>query len=181
MPDDAQRGHGELPGGARAAGTHPRLQTYADRSCAALSFAIEIGRADGSAVAALVVPVGYQELPLAGDLPERPAKPLQRAALKARIADRQLIETTRVPSSCLDVLKRDELRDKFPAVATWMLPGDLAIIYHVSIGDKWPRWITRDACAVVRIRGRRASIVGGNVLDVLVPPPADTTAPPSDD
>ncbi|RMF84343.1 MAG: hypothetical protein D6744_03270 [Planctomycetota bacterium] len=55
----------------------------------------------------------------------------------------------------------------FPAVAAWMLPRDYALVVEPA-GAGVHDWVTRRACLVIRVRGRRATIVGGNLIEVLL-------------
>ena len=144
-------------------------RTPGDRSLlVALDFVVAIGSDDGRRIASLVDAVGYEALPLAGDLPERPDKPLSPAAIEkvaARIAERR-------PGRTAGVMCRGRpagrLAAEFPAVATWMLPQDWAVVFRPVAGNSLPAWLSQKACVVVRIRGERATLIGGNLLEALL-------------
>jgi hypothetical protein len=73
-----------------------------------------------------------------------------------------------LPAECAAVVEREKLRDEFPAVATWMLGmEDLAVVFRPRPSEHVAGWLTHDACLVVRLRGERATIVGGNLLEAL--------------
>jgi len=190
---------------------------------ATLDFVLALGDAQGPRAAARVDAVGYQALPLSGELPERPARAIARGTVakdpvpgqKARggkshsrsgpaekgkdsetidsiaseagptgkasgagsgdagtlsqmISAHLQIEVGGLPAECAAVVEREKLRDEFPAVATWMLPTeDLAVVFRPAPGERATGWLSYDACLVVRLRGDRATIVGGNLLEAL--------------
>ena len=142
---------------------------------AALDVALAIGQADGKRATTWLDASGYAALPLAGELPERPDKPLPPSIVEHEIADRPKVEVGKLPLSCFEVLRPEELRDLFPAIARWMSPaGDWAVVFHPP-AEKVANWVTRDACLVIRLRAGRAAVLGGNLLQVL----AASTEPPA--
>ncbi len=181
---------------------------------AALDFLVALGEANGPWAAARVDATGYQPLPLAGELPERPARPTPRGTIakdtparqksgggkargrpqpparepldvavdksasetssagretvSQRISARPKIELAGWPAECVIVADRQTVRSAFPAVARWMLPlEDVAVLIRPPPGPPVPGWLTQEACLVVRLRGDRATIVGGNLLEAL--------------
>lgn len=163
------------PGEETAAGARRRLaRVRPDKRSAAehallagLEFALAVGHADGSRAAKLVDAAGYQPLPLEGELPEKPAKPLLGKEVGEFVADRRPTAVDSLPLHCFQVFTREQLRGEFPAVATWMLPQDRAVVLRPAADGDVPHWITRPACLVVRIRANKATILGGNLLGVL--------------
>jgi hypothetical protein len=146
-----------------------RDRTPSDRTLlAALDFVIAIGSDDSRRIANLVDAVGYQALPLAGDLPEKPDKPLSPAAIEKVLPELPNADLGVLPAQCAAVVPRAALAAEFPAVATWMLPQDLAVVFQPVRGNSLPTWLSQRACVVVRIRGERATIIGGNLLEALL-------------
>lgn len=132
---------------------------------AATEFTLALLAGDSQKILDLVEVVGYQPLPADDRLPPYPQKPLAARAIAARFAHVQT--TARAPSATgVVALTREQLRDRHPAAARWMLPEDRAVVIPkpatIAAG-----WIVQDAFLVVRLRGRRAAIVGGNLLEAL--------------
>jgi hypothetical protein len=146
----------------------------------ALDFALAIGVGDVHKANGLIDVVGYQALPLAGDLPEKPDKPLAPPAIERLLAALPKIDVGTLPASCAAVVTHKELRDEFPAVATWMLPQDQAVVFQPAPGNPLETWLRRAACLVVRIRAERATIIGGNFLQALTAA-AEAAAPTAED
>ncbi len=139
---------------------------------AALDFALAVGRVEGKRAATVIDAVGYQSLPLAGDLPEKPDKPLPRAAIEKSIGDRKPAEVDKLTLNEFEVVTRDHLRSRFPAIATWMLAEDRAVVLRPPPAGSPPtHWLGREACIVVRIRAEKATIIGGNLLEALASVP----------
>jgi hypothetical protein len=181
---------------------------------AALEFLIALGEAHGPRAAAHVDAIGYQPLPLTGELPERPPRPIPRGTIakdpparpkasggkarertppptreprdedvdkprseapaagretmSARVSAQPKIELAGWPAECVIVADRRTVRTAFPAVARWMLPlEDIAILIRPPPGPPVPGGLTREVCLVVRLRGDRATIVGGNLFEAL--------------
>ena len=130
-------------------------------------FVLALGRADGARAAALVDAVGYQPLPLEGELPEKPDKPWLPAVLEKQLAARRPVEVERLTADDFTVLTRDGVRTRFAAVATWMLPEDRAVVCWPPATQRVAGWVQREACLVVRVRASRATIVGGSLLELL--------------
>jgi len=134
-----------------------------------LALALAIGKADGKGAAKLLDAVGYHALPLEGRLPEKPDKPLTADEFRERI---ERLSPTRVdsfPADTFEVLDRVALRKEFAAVAEWMLPQDRAVVTRPANGGDRD-WVTRSCCLVVRLRARKPTIVGGNLLAALKQP-----------
>jgi len=141
-----------------------------------LALALAIGKADGERAAKLLDTVGYHALPLEGCLPEKPDKPLTRAEFHERI---ERLSPTRVdsfPADTFEVLDRVALRREFGAVAEWMLPQDRAVVIRPA-RDADGGWVSRSCCLVVRLRARKPTIVGGNLL-AAVKQPTTRKSPP---
>jgi hypothetical protein len=134
---------------------------------AAMEMILAIGQANGREAGAVLDPVGYQSLPLEGDLPDKPEKPILPAAFEKQIAGRRPADLGELPVDLIQVVAPEGLREQFRAIATWMLPQDLAVVIRAPTGHSAEDWITRDACLVVRIRGEKATILGGNLLEAL--------------
>lgn len=135
----------------------------------ALDLCLCAARADGKRAAGLLEPVGYQTLPLEGDLPEKPDKPTPAAAFQAKIEKLRTHAIEQTPLEIFAVVDRETLRKTFPAAAEWMLPEDYAILIQPSAaagGD----WLARPCCVLVRIRAQRATVLGGNLLEALRTP-----------
>jgi len=132
---------------------------------AALEFVTAIGRADGRRAATLVEVVGYQPLPLSGDLPEPPAAVILPADVERAIASRPPVNADDWSVEHFEVVPRSRLRAMFPAVADWMLPHDRAVVVHPI--PEAEGWVSQDACVVVRIRAGKTTIMGGNLLEAL--------------
>jgi len=132
---------------------------------AVLEFTQALGRPDGVRAAGLVEAAGYQALPLEGELPERPVKPISRQALQLAIGQLRTGKLQQLPVAAFEVRDRAGIRDLFPAVAQWMLPTDWAVLVRPVAG--FENWVQREACLVVRLRARKPVIMGGNLLEVL--------------
>ena len=133
----------------------------------ALDFALAAAQSDPRRAALVVDAVGYQALPLAGDLPEKPDKPLLGAALEREVLGLPAADLAKLTMDRVEAVPREKLRDSFPAVAAWMLPQDVAVVFHTAPVDQVPNWLVHDACLVVRMRGERATVLGGNLLQAL--------------
>ncbi len=153
----------------RLARVQPRERAPRDHALlAALDFALAVGRKDATQALRVVDAVGYQPLPLAGELPDPPERPLLLAALERQIGFLQPLEVGRLPSAVVAVRTPRELRAEFPGVATWMLPQDWAVVFQPAPEARVPGWLREAACVVVRMRGERATVLGGNLVQALV-------------
>ncbi len=132
---------------------------------AALDLTLALGRADGAAAASLIDAVGYQPLPRSGELPEPPPKPVLREQVQSLVAARTAASLGELPASGFMVLKRDALREQFPAVAAWMLPTDLAVVIEPSTTPL--PWVKNRCCLIIRLRAQKPAILGGNLLEAL--------------
>jgi hypothetical protein len=164
----------------RIAQVKSKARSDADRALlVALDFLAAVGTGDGHRAGLLLDAVGYQALPLTGELPERPDRPLTPAALEKSLAALPRADWAALPTGCVEHQTRAALAATFSAVATWMLPQDQAVVFH-----PWeragPSWIRQDACLVIRIRGERATIIGGNLLEALTAA-AEKAAPAAED
>lgn len=143
-------------------------RTDKDRALlAGLDFVLAIGKSDGRRAAILIDAVGYEALPLEGELPEKPDKPIPVSEIQRLVAGRPMLDLANRPSDTVEVVGPAALRAQFPAVATWMLPQDWAVVFRATPEQRIANWITRDACIVVRIRAGRPSILGGNLFEAV--------------
>ncbi len=117
--------------------------------------------------------VGYQPLPKTGDLPQDPPRPLSRVRVRELIERRPAAPVGQTPVDTLELVGPDELRATFSAAATWMLPSDFALVIH-PVHERTRVWMDREACVIVRVRGSKAVIVGGNLLDLPAEPPRES-------
>lgn len=134
-----------------------------------LALALAIGKADGKGAVKLLDAVGYHALPLEGRLPEKPDKPLTADEFRERIERLSPTRVASLPADTFEVLDRVALRREFAAVAEWMLPQDRAVVIRPA-NDADSDWVTRSCCLVVRLRARKPTIVGGNLLAALKQP-----------
>lgn len=159
-------------------------RTDQDRTLlAGLDFALAVGAGDARKLSGLVDAVGYQALPLTGDLPEKPDKPLALSAIERLLAALPKIDIGTLPASCAAVAAHKSLPDQFPAVATWMLPQDQVIVFQPAPAGPSRRvdaWLRQPACVVVRVRAERATIIGGNFLAALAAA-AEAAAPAAEE
>lgn len=132
---------------------------------AALDLTLALGRADGAAVTGLLDAVGYQALPLSGELPENPDKPTPRADVRQLVEARPVAALGDLPFAGFRVMKRSALSALFPAAAQWMLPTDWAVVIEPAPGVA--EWVQQRCCVVVRVRARKPHILGGNLLECL--------------
>lgn len=148
----------------------PDLQTPRELALkGALEFALALGNAEGERAAQVLDATGYLPLPLEGDLPETPPHTLSVANLITKVQKRKTHPIGALPADCVQCLDAAATRALFPAVGRWMLPDDRVIVFapvDAPNGD----WITRRGCLVVRIRGTRPTVMGGNVLACLKHP-----------
>ncbi len=165
----------------RLAHLRPADRTNSDRALlAAFDFVLAVGTGDGRRIGSVLDPVGYQALPWTGELPERPEKPLLLPAIEKLLPTLPKADHGALPAGCAELVTRAALAAEFPAVATWMLPHDSAVILRPAPDTPAPGWLTHDACIVVRVRGERATVVGGNLLHALLVA-AESAAPPAED
>lgn len=142
-----------------------------------LEFCLALGEPKGTLAAELLDVVGYQVLPLEGELPEKPEKPLDRQTVTARVDARELARVGNVSVERFQLLDHTALRAFFPAVAKWMLPQDLALLVEPT-SDETDNWVTRQCCLVLRLRARKVTVIGGNLFAALET--EDTTKLPTD-
>lgn len=133
---------------------------------AGLEFCLALGKPDGTRCADLLDVVGYQALPPKGELPEKPDKPIDRKTLEERISRRAPARVGDISVECFKLVDRQELRASFPAVARWMLAQDFALLIEPPDAET-ANWVSRPCCLVVRLRTRKATIIGGNLLAAL--------------
>ncbi|MFN0135300.1 MAG: hypothetical protein ACKVS9_04190, partial [Phycisphaerae bacterium] len=132
---------------------------------AALEFCTAIAACDATRAGELLDATGFQPLPMQGPLPYPPTRPMLAvdlaASFKARTAaliDEMLLEK-------VQLVKRAGVEHDFLAVAEWMLPSDHAALLEPDA--QTPGWVTRRCVVVIRVRGRRPWVMGGNILAAL--------------
>ncbi len=146
----------------------PRGERLADRDAAlrtAIEFVIAVGNGDGGRAGKLIDTVGYQVLPRAGPLPERPSKPVPADAIRKWLEGRRRVNVSAMPATLLRLGGRELAREFFPPVATWMLPDDFIAVVLPDSGAQ--AWIAEPACVVVRVRAGRAVVLGGTLIEQL--------------
>jgi len=130
-----------------------------------LSLALAINNGEADRAGELIDAIGYQPLPLTGELPESPTMPLSVSEVRDWVRRRPIASVGDLPLSKVAVADRRRIGEHFPAVAAWMLPDDLAVVFEPD-GDR-AHWV-RDRCVlVIRMRGQRATVAGGNLVGVL--------------
>lgn len=139
---------------------------------AALEFCDALAQGDGAAATAVLDAPGYQPLPADGaenllplgpnGVPEPPAnrKPGELAAAVAALPRWTLAEA---PSERFKLISREKLHERMPLAGQWMLPGDFALL--LEAGALGPQTPPRTACLVMRVRGSRAVVLGGNLVE----------------
>ncbi len=132
---------------------------------AGLAFCAAVRRADGHGAFPLIEAIGYQPLPLAGPLPIEPGRPV-RPETVARLIDQRPAGAFEFPAGCFRIADRRAVRKRFEGISRWMLPGDRALLIDPP-PDRVANWLDRPACLVVRVRGRSATIVGGNLFAAI--------------
>ena len=131
-----------------------------------LEFCMAVAKPDGARAAELLTVVGYQALPREGELPEKPARPIDRPTFQKWVDGRKPARVGALAIENFDLLDHEALRPRFPAVARWMSAQDFALLIEPP-ADETPNWVNRTCCVVVRLRGRKAVVVGGNLLAAL--------------
>ena len=145
----------------------PALQAL--RAATRFTQAVYVG--NGQEVYPLLDAIGYQRLPLSGPLPADPGRPMTPAAVARLVDSLGRHGKLQLDPEAFSVVKREQLRRWFPAAARWMSPQDYAVV--IEPGGLPGDWLGRRCCLVVRIRGRRAQIIGGNLFSAIrAAPPA---------
>lgn len=139
-----------------------------------MDFALAVAVADADRAVARVDAVGYQTLPVNTPLPEKPERAMQADALREAIRRRVRADVSRLPPEAFNLKSRAELHELFPEPARWMAEDDVAMLIDAPT-DAVAGWITQRHCVIIRVRGRRATIIGGTLLGELLNQPA---APP---
>lgn len=134
---------------------------------AALVFFIATGEGATDKAASVLDAVGYQELPLEGPLPEIAERPVRREELAERIGGVSRFASGGFPMGRVEVMTRRAARNEFPAVADWMLPKDMLIVFRAAGEEGSDDPLRVDAVLVVRLRARKPTIVAGTLLECL--------------
>jgi hypothetical protein len=132
----------------------------------AIEMCLALGRADGKRAVERFEVIGYQTLPLEGDLPEPPDRPAPADTIKAQLDKRAKSPIDHLPAEMFQIRPKDKLREQFPAAAAWMLADDVAIVISPTTepgGD----WLTRPGCLIIRVRAGKPAVIGGNLLEAL--------------
>lgn len=132
----------------------------------ALQFIIAIGENDPNEAAGLLDVVGYQRLPLSGKLDTIPERPLQPADLVETLQRYEFNPIGDVDLEAVALHNRRSLERWFPAVARWMGPQDYALRMR-GRDEGGISWLKQRGCIVVRVRGDKATVVGGNLFAAL--------------
>lgn len=132
---------------------------------AALEFCSAIAGCDSVKVADALDATGFQPLPLEGALPYPPVRPMLPVDLTESFKARTAVSIDEVLLEKVQIVKRAGVEHDFPAVAEWMLPGDHAAVLDPD--PQTPGWVTRRCVVVIRVRGRRPWVMGGNILTAL--------------
>ncbi len=142
---------------------------------AALQFLAAVARADGEAAAARLDVVGYQPLPLSGGLPNPPVRPQTIAEFKRWLETQPARPWGAWRAIDFVVKPRSEMAESHAPAAQWMLPEDFALIYQPdenhppAAGAAATIPIDLDAgCLVVRVRGPKATIIGGSWFEAAL-------------
>lgn len=148
---------------------------------AGLRFCEAAARGDPAA-ADWIEAVGYQPLPRDGDLPEHPDKPLSAAALRTQLSRVNASPIGGAPLGRFSIHDPRTIAPMFPAVAAWMSPTrDYAIV--IDPGPELSGWIDVRHCLVVRVRGLRATVMGGTLswdgAPIPTHPPPGRSDPPT--
>jgi hypothetical protein len=142
-----------------------------------LAFCLALGVGDGAQAKKLIDAVGYQALPEKGELPLDAARPIAPAEIARRVERLPDSGADAIAATHFRLLDRDATAELFPAVAVWMLPRDYALICEPDRAH--PRWVQRAGCSILRSRGGRVSVVGGNLFSVLGDDDPTSTSPAS--
>jgi len=132
-----------------------------------LDFALALSQANGARAVAVVDATGYVTLPLIGPLPERPAKGLYPEVLEPQLSVRRPIKIDDLPSETLQVTTAEKLKDRAPAVATWMLTTNDRAVVFLPPEPRVPGWVQHEAYLVVRVRADHGTVVAGTLLASL--------------
>ncbi len=135
-----------------------------------LDFSLAVGVADAERALGRVDAVGYQPLPLHDALPEKPERALQPDALREALRRRVRADLSQLPPDALSLKTRAELRELFPEAARWMGDDDYALVIDAP-AQPVANWVTQRHCIIIRVRGRRATIIGGTLLEELLSQP----------
>ncbi len=174
---------GTQPSAAGVAGVEPaielleRLRSAPLRSLerrqialrAALEFCVALGAADAQRIEAYLDATGYHPLPTEGLLADQTPQPLEPAALVIKLAARKPADIAALPAALWEPLSFEDVSRLYPAMAEWMLPSQDVVI-RVQPGAAPATWLARPACLLVRVRGQRATVIGGSLLAALTPP-----------
>ena len=134
-----------------------------------LGFALALSRSDGKAAAALIDVVGYQPLPLVGPIKNPPTPVWARENMQAYITGSAFGPLADVRLNALELRTAEELAPTFSAVSRWMTSQDIALVIH-GAAEGGPAWLPQRSCIVVRVRGPRAVVRGGNLFNALQKP-----------
>ena len=134
---------------------------------AGLEFMLAVSAADGDRAVRWLDATGYQPLPIEGPLPDPPGKPVLAPEIAAQIKSRPAAPIAGLPPEAVAALRRADVAARFASVGQWMLPGDFGVVFESVHDPREPPWLPRDALVVVRVRGVRATVMGGNLLETL--------------
>lgn len=134
---------------------------------AGLEFSLAFANVDGERAAALVEAVGFQPFATNAPLSENPSAPHLPTVIREQVGARQRISLGQTALTNFSIRDCEELRAEFPYMAQWMLADDLAVV--ISPDEQVANWISEKSVLIIRMRGRRATVAGGNFFQSLAP------------
>lgn len=149
----------------------PKNLTKADLAFhTGLEFCLSLANADGERTAGLVEAVGFQPFSSNAPLPENPPPPHLPKVIREQTQARRPMPIGQAALSMFSIRDREQLHAEFPYMAQWMLPDDFAVVISPDEKDEQlTNWLPEKAALIVRMRGRRATVAGGNFFQTLVP------------
>lgn len=146
----------------------PKNLTKADLALqAGLEFCQALSNADGDRTAGLIEAVGFQPFSAGAPLPENPLPPHLRSVIREQTQARQPGSVGHAALSIFSIRDREQLHAEFPYMAQWMLADDFAVV--ISPDEQMTSWLPEKSALIIRMRGRRATVAGGNFFQTLVP------------
>lgn len=131
---------------------------------AGLGFLAALSRGQIDVAAGLVDAAGFHPLPWSGELPENPEKPLAGKVLRERLERSARQPWTKVTMNYLRLLPRKDANQFSSTIAMWMLSDSDLMLFYKPPAENVAAGFEQPGCVVVRMRAKRAAIVGGTVL-----------------
>lgn len=146
----------------------PKNLTKADIALhSGLEFCLALANADGERTAGLIEAVGFQPFSSSAPLPENPPPPHLPSVIREQIQTRRPVSIGHAALSIFSVRDREQLHGDFPYMAQWMLTDDFAVV--ISPDEQLTNWLPEKSALIIRMRGRRATVAGGNLFQTLAP------------